>query len=150
MSLVDRFVLCSCDSILCRILQLNFPTPPASNATAVNFHPTKSNAQLNVLYFVGLVLALSVSSVCILIRESQRDIPATACDAIRLFQIRFDALQVWEVRQTLATLPVVLPVQVALSSIFLRPFDTALGCIQLHHGRGCLCDRGSDPLVDHC
>lgn len=84
------------------------------------FHPKSSDAQINVLYFISLTLALSVSSVCILgkqwIREYQRDIAASACDSVRVRQARFDALYRWKVPQILAALPVIL--QAALMLFF--------------------------------
>jgi len=62
MSLADRFVLSGCDSILRRILQLTFPgqlsnstIPPASNATAANFHPTKFNLRRLGPYLVRIL-----------------------------------------------------------------------------------------------
>jgi len=77
-----------------------------------NFTPNAYDVQINVLYFISLTLALSVSSVCILgkqwIREYQRDIAVSPCDAARVRQMRFDSLQRWKVPQIMAALPVFL------------------------------------------
>jgi len=74
--------------------------------------PTTYNVQINVLYFSSLTLALSVSSVCILgkqwIREYQKDLSVSACDAVRVRQVRFDSLEAWKVPQIMAALPVIL------------------------------------------
>jgi len=77
-----------------------------------NFTPNAYDVQINVLYFISLTLALSVSSVCILgkqwIREYQKDIAVSPCDAARVRQMRFDSLQRWKVPQIMAALPVLL------------------------------------------
>ena len=76
------------------------------------FTPTTPNVYINVLYFVSLTLALSVSSVCILgkqwIREYQKDISVSARDAVRVRQARFDSLEAWKVPEIMAALPVIL------------------------------------------
>jgi len=76
------------------------------------FTAKASDVQINVLYFISLALALSVSSVCILgkqwIREYQKDLSVSPCDAIRVRQARFDSLEAWKVPQIMAGLPVVL------------------------------------------
>jgi len=94
---------------------------PASTESTVNaFRSTTANVQINVLYFISLTLALSVSSVCILgkqwIREFQRDVAVSACDVLRIRQARFDALHAWKLPQILAALPVIL--QAALILFF--------------------------------
>ena len=98
----------------------NSSTSPAGQFVESNFLATRSDVQINVLYFVSLVLALSVSSVCILgkqwIREYQRDIAVSACDSLRIRQARFDALHRWRVPQILSILPVIL--QAALLLFF--------------------------------
>ena len=77
-----------------------------------NFTPNAYDVQINVLYFISLTLALSVSSVCILgkqwIREYQRDLSVSPCDAARVRQMRFESLQRWKVPQIMAALPVIL------------------------------------------
>jgi len=82
------------------------------------FSPNTANIQINVLYFISLALALSVSSVCILgkqwIREYQKDISVSACDAVRVRQARFDSLEAWKVPQIMGGLPVVLLVALML------------------------------------
>jgi len=84
------------------------------------FLPAAQDVQINVLYFLSLTLALSVSFLCILgkqwIKEFQRDIAVSARDALRIRQIRFDALRSWKVPQILAALPVIL--QAALLLFF--------------------------------
>lgn len=76
------------------------------------FFPSSSDVRINILYFLSLTLALSVSSVSILgkqwIREYQKDTPGSSCDAIRVRQARFDAFNAWKVPHILATLPVIL------------------------------------------
>jgi len=83
-----------------------------------NFTPNAYDVQINVLYFISLTLALSVSSVCILgkqwIREYQKDISVSPCDAARVRQMRFDSLQRWKVPQIMAALPVMLLVALML------------------------------------
>jgi len=73
---------------------------------------------MNVLYFTSLVLALSVSCVCILgkqwIREFQKDVAVSPCDAARVRQMRFDSLETWKVPQIMATLPVILLIALML------------------------------------
>ena len=82
------------------------------------FNAKVSDVQINVLYFISLALALSVSSVCILgkqwIREYQKDLSVSPCDAIRVRQARFDSLDRWKVPQIMAGLPVVLLVALML------------------------------------
>lgn len=94
--------------------------PPSTESTVNAFRSTIANVQINVLYFISLTLALSVSSVCILgkqwIREFQRDVAVSACDALRIRQARFDALHAWKLPQILAALPVIL--QAALILFF--------------------------------
>lgn len=84
----------------------------ASESLVANFTPAKHDVHINVLYFISLILALSVSAVCILakqwIREYQKDIVGSACDAARVRQIRFDSLEKWKVPELIAALPVVL------------------------------------------
>jgi len=76
------------------------------------FTPRPQDVYINVLYFVSLTLALSVSSVCILgkqwIREYQKELSVSAQDAVRVRQVRFDSLEAWKVPQIMASLPVVL------------------------------------------
>jgi len=77
-----------------------------------DFKPNVYDVQINMLYFVSLAFALPVSSVCILgkqwIREYQKEITGSACDAVRIRQMRYDSLQTWKVPQIMATLPVIL------------------------------------------
>jgi hypothetical protein len=84
------------------------------------FVPSRKDVQINVLYFLSLTLALSVSFVCILgkqwIREYERDTPGSSSDAVRVRQARFDALQAWKLPQILSSLPVIL--QAALLLFF--------------------------------
>jgi len=74
--------------------------------------------QINVLYFISLAFALSVSSVCILgkqwIREYEKDVVGTPRDAVRVRQMRYDSLEAWKVPQIIAGLPVVLIVALLL------------------------------------
>jgi len=92
----------------------------ANHSVSDNFQTATKDVEINVFYFLSLVLALSVSSVCLLakqwIREYQRDIAVSALDAVRVRQIRFDALHAWKVPQILSALPVLL--QIALISFF--------------------------------
>ena len=85
---------------------------PAGQSPSEVFVPTVQNVRINVLYFLSLTLALSVSSICILgkqwIREYQKDISVSPCDAVRLRQARLDALVAYQVPQILASLPVIL------------------------------------------
>ena len=89
------------------------------------FTPSRHDVQINVLYFISLTLALSVSFVCILgkqwIREYQKEYAASACDTIRLRQARFDNLYHWKVPQILSALPVIL--QAALLLFFAGLLD---------------------------
>jgi len=82
------------------------------------FTAKASDIQINVLYFISLALALSVSSVCILgkqwIREYQKDLSVSPCDAIRVRQARLDSLEAWKVPQIMAALPVILLVALML------------------------------------
>ena len=91
-----------------------------ADAFSQDFTPTTEVVQVNVLYFLSLTLALSVSSLCILgkqwIKEFQRDMAVSARDALRVRQARYDALQAWKVPQILAALPVIL--QAALLLFF--------------------------------
>ena len=77
----------------------NSTLPSAASLAVEGFVPAKHDVQTNVLYFVSLVLALSISAVCILtkqwIREYQRDPPVSAQDAVRIRQMRFDSLEKW-------------------------------------------------------
>ena len=100
-------------------LQLANSSSPVADMSMVNsFTPKTYDVQINVLYFISLTLALSVSSVCILgkqwIREYQRDIAVSACDAARVRQMRFDGLQRWKVPQIMAALPVLLLIALML------------------------------------
>jgi len=100
-------------------LQLANSSSPAADTSIVNaFTPAKHDVQINVLYFVSLAFALSVSSVCILgkqwIREYEKDVVGTPCDAVRVRQMRYDSLETWKVPQIIATLPVVLIVALLL------------------------------------
>ena len=76
-----------------------------------DFIPSIHDIQINVLYFVSLTLALSVSTVCILgkqwIREYQKDVAVSSREAIRVRQARFDSLEAWKVPQIMAALPVI-------------------------------------------
>jgi len=82
------------------------------------FTPNSYDVQINVLYFISLTLALFVSSVCILgkqwIREYQKDISVSPCDAARVRQMRYDSLQRWKVPQIMAALPVILLIALML------------------------------------
>jgi len=100
-------------------LQLaNSSSPVADMSMVSNFTPNAYDVQINVLYFISLTLALSVSSVCILgkqwIREYQKDIAVSTCDAARVRQMRFDSLQRWKVPQIMAALPVLLLIALML------------------------------------
>jgi len=90
----------------------NSTTPAATMSMVEGFTPNASDVHINVLYFFSLVLALSVSTVCILgkqwIREYQKDLSVSACDAVRVRQARFDSLEAWKVPQIMAALPVIL------------------------------------------
>jgi len=90
----------------------------ANKDEIARFSADKPNVQINVLYFISLTLALSVSSMCILakqwIREFQRDTPGSSCDYVRIRQARFDALQEWKVPAILAALPVMLQASLLL------------------------------------
>ena len=96
----------------------NSSAPVASMSMVEDFTAKASDIQINVLYFISLALALSVSSVCILgkqwIREYQKDVSVSACDAVRVRQARFDSLEAWKVPQIMAALPVVLLVALML------------------------------------
>ena len=100
-------------------LQLaNSSSPVADASIAKAFSPAKHDVQINVLYFISLAFALSVSSVCILgkqwIREYEKDVFGTPCDAVRVRQMRYDSLEAWKVPQIIAGLPVVLIVALLL------------------------------------
>jgi len=100
-------------------LQLaNSSSPVADMSMVNNFTPNVFDVQINVLYFISLTLALSVSSVCILgkqwIREYQKDIAVSPFDAARVRQMRYDSLQRWKVPQIMAALPVLLLVALML------------------------------------
>jgi len=77
-----------------------------------DFIPNPSDVKVNVLYFVSLILSLSVSTVCILakqwIREFQRGLPISSRDAVRVRQARFNALKAWKMPEIIASLPVLL------------------------------------------
>jgi len=96
----------------------NSSSPIAAMSMVNSFTPNSYDVQINVLYFISLTLALSVSSVCILgkqwIREYQKDIAVSPCDAARVRQMRFDSLQRWKVPQIMAALPVILLVALML------------------------------------
>ena len=96
----------------------NSSAPTASMSMIEGFSPNTTDIQINILYFVSLALALSVSSVCILgkqwIREYQKDISVSACDAVWVRQACFDSLERWKVPQIMAGLPVVLLVALML------------------------------------
>lgn len=100
--------------------QLSNSSAPAASNVVEAFRPTSYNVQINVLYFLSLTLALSVSSVCILgkqwIREYQQDVSGSTVDALRVRQARFEALHAWKVPHILAALPVIL--QAALLLFF--------------------------------
>jgi len=105
--------------LLALSLQLaNSSSPVADVSIATAFIPAKHDVQINVLYFVSLAFALSVSSVCILgkqwIREYEKDVVGTPCDAVRVRQMRYDSLEAWKVPQIIAALPVVLIVALLL------------------------------------
>lgn len=93
-------------------------SPPADDAIGDTFSASRHDVQTNVLYFVSLSLALSVSAMCILgkqwIREYQRDTPGSSCDAVRVRQARFDALEAWKLPEMMASLPVILLVALIL------------------------------------
>ena len=100
-------------------LQLANSSSPVADASMANaFSPAKHDVQINVLYFISLAFALSVSSVCILgkqwIREYEKDVVGTPCDAVRVRQMRYDSLEAWKVPQIIAALPVVLIVALLL------------------------------------
>ena len=105
--------------LLALSLQLANSSSPVADVSTVNaFTPAKHDVQINVLYFISLACALSVSSVCILgkqwIREYEKDIVGTPCDAVRVRQMRYDSLESWKVPQIIAALPVVLIVALLL------------------------------------
>jgi len=100
-------------------LQLANSSSPVADASIANaFSPAKHDVHINVLYFISLAFALSVSSVCILakqwIREYEKDVVGTPCDAVRVRQMRYDSLEAWKVPQIIAALPVVLIVALLL------------------------------------
>jgi len=100
-------------------LQLANSSSPVADMSIVNtFTPAKHDVQINVLYFISLAFALSVSSVCILgkqwIREYEKDVVGTPCDAVRVRQMRYDSLEAWKVPQIISALPVVLIVALLL------------------------------------
>ena len=102
--------------LLALSLQLaNFSSPVADALIANAFTPAKHDVQINVLYFISLAFALSV---CILgkqwIREYEKDVVGTPCDAVRVRQMRYDSLETWKVPQIIAGLPVVLIVALLL------------------------------------
>ena len=76
----------------------NSSAPVASMSMVDGFTAKASDVQINVLYFISLALALSVSSVCILgkqwIREYQKDLSVSPCDAIRVRQACLDSVTV--------------------------------------------------------
>jgi len=96
----------------------NSSAPIASMTMVEGFTAATSDIQINVLYFISLALALSVSSVCILgkqwIREYQKDVSVSPCDAVRIRQARFDSLEAWKVPQIMAGLPVILLIALML------------------------------------
>jgi len=96
----------------------NSSAPTASMSMVEGFTVSATDIRINVLYFISLALALSVSSVCILgkqwIREYQKDVSVSPCDAVRVRQARFDSLERWKVPQIMAGLPVVLLVALML------------------------------------
>jgi len=96
----------------------NSTAPAAAMSMVEGFTPNASDVHINVLYFVSLALALSVSSVCILgkqwIREYQKDLSVSPCDAVRVRQARFDSLEAWKVPQIMAALPVILLIALML------------------------------------
>jgi len=99
--------------------QLANSSSPVVDFSMVNdFTPNSYDVQINTLYFISLTFALSVSSVCILgkqwIREYQKDIAVSPCDATRVRQMRFDSLQAWKVPQIIAALPVILLIALML------------------------------------
>jgi len=105
--------------LLALSLQLSNSSSPVADASIANaFTPAKHDIQINVLYFISLAFALSVSSVCILgkqwIREYEKDVVGTPCDAVRVRQMRYDSLEAWKVPQIIAALPVVLIVALLL------------------------------------
>ena len=105
--------------LLALSLQLANSSSPVADASIVNvFAPAKHDVQINVLYFISLAFALSVSSVCILgkqwIREYEKDVVGTPCDAVRVRQMRYDSLEAWKVPQIIPALPVVLIVALLL------------------------------------
>jgi len=100
-------------------LQLANSSSPVADVSIINaFTPAKHDVQINVLYFISLAFALSVSSVCILgkqwIREYEKDVVGTPCDAVRVRQMRYDSLETWKVPQIIVGLPVVLIVALLL------------------------------------
>jgi len=100
-------------------LQLANSSSPVADESIINaFTPAKHDVQINVLYFISLAFALSVSSVCILgkqwIREYEKDVVGTPCDAVRVRQMRYDSLEAWKVPQIIAALPVILIVALLL------------------------------------
>ena len=100
-------------------LQLSNSSSPVADFSITNtFIPNSYDVQINVLYFISLTLALSVSSVCILgkqwIREYQKDIAVSPCDAARVRQMRYNSLQAWKVPQIMAALPVILLIALML------------------------------------
>ena len=96
----------------------NSSSPTATLSMVDNFTPKIHDVQVNVLYFLSLTLALSASSVCILgkqwIREYQKDLSVSPCDATRARQARFDSLEKWKVPQIMAALPVMLLIALML------------------------------------
>jgi len=90
----------------------NSSSPTAAFSMVNDFTPSTHDVRINVLYYLSLTLALSVSAVCILgkqwIREYRKDLSVSARDAVRVRQARFDSLEVWKVPQIMAGLPVVL------------------------------------------
>jgi len=121
-------------------LQLVNSSSPVADMSMVNsFTPNAYDVQINVLYFISLTLALSVSSVCILgkqwIREYQRDIAVSPCDAARVRQMRFDSLQAWKVPQIMAALPVLLLIALMLffAGLLVQLWNISDKCLLLWH-----------------
>jgi len=100
-------------------LQLSNSSSPIADFSLTNsFIPNSYDVKINVLYFISLTLALSVSSVCILgkqwIREYRKDIAVSPCDAARVRQMRYNSLQEWKVPHIMAALPVILLIALML------------------------------------
>ncbi|KAF8164663.1 hypothetical protein BJ912DRAFT_863622, partial [Pholiota molesta] len=96
------------------------PFPPAVSpaSIATPFSQTSSSVRINILWFISLILSLTIVLVGTIslqwLREHQSYPDVSSKEKLAIFHMRAEALDVWFVPQIFSALPVLLQVALAL------------------------------------